>query len=347
MTVWDRVPGHVDVIAQLRAAARQPVHAYLLVGPPGAGARAAATAFAAALVCERGGCGECRDCVRVLSDEHPDVMRWEPEGAAIEADDIRKQIVPMAFGSPMEAPRRVLVLGEMHRADRVGPMLLKTIEEPPATTVFVLLADSVVPEIVPIASRCVQLSVPPLPTPVVLDALVAEGADAARAAAAASASLGDLERARVLLADEALGQRRDAWWNAPTRLDGSGAAVIAVVDELRTRIESANDPLKEVQTTEIAALEAWVKEHGERGSGRRDLVARHRRQVRRHRMEELRFGLATLSARYRDALADGTGPNAASVVTAVKAIDGAGEALTRNPNETLLLQSLLLRLPAV
>jgi hypothetical protein len=69
--------------------------------------------------------------------------------------------------------------------------------------------------------------------------------------------------------------------------------------------------------------------------------------VRRHRMEELRFGLATLSARYRDALADGTGPNAASVVTAVKAIDGAGEALTRNPNETLLLQSLLLRLPAV
>lgn len=347
MTVWDGVPGHADVVAQLQAAARQPVHAYLLVGPPGAGARAAATAFAAALVCEHGGCGVCRDCVRVLSDDHPDVMRWEPEGAAIEADDIRKQIVPMAFGAPMEAPRRVLILGEMHRADRVGPMLLKTIEEPPASTVFVLLADAVVPEIVPIASRCVPLSVPPLPASVVCDVLVRDGVGPDAARIAADASLGDLDRARVLLADPALGQRRDAWWHAPSRLDGSGAAVVAVVDELRTRIESANDPLKEVQATELAELEAWVKDHGERGSGRRELVARHRRQVRRHRMEELRFGLATLSARYRESLADGTGPTAGAVIGAVAAIDAAGEALTRNPNENLLLQSLLLRLPPV
>ena len=347
MTIWETVPGHPDVVAALQAAARRPVHAYLLVGPPGAGARAAATAFAAALVCGDGGCGTCRDCSRVLAGEHPDVLRWEPEGAAIAAEQIRDEIVPMAYGTPLEAPYRVVVLGEMHRAVVQAPMLLKTIEEPPASTVFVILADTVTPELVTIASRCARLSVPPLPVEAVVDALLAAGAEPDRARAAAAASLGDLDRARVLLADPALGQRREAWWLVPERLDGTGAAVAALVDELRGRIEDAGDPLKEVQATEAAELEAWVKENGERGSGRKELVARHRRQARRHRFEELRFGLATLTGRYREALADGTGPDAGAVMAATAAIDDAAEALTRNPNETLLLQSLLLRLPSL
>ena len=346
--IWSTVPGHADVVAQLRASiAAGPVHAYLLIGPPGAGARAAATAFAAALVCRDGGCGVCRDCVRVLRDEHPDVLRWEPEGAAISVDQIREEIVPMAFGTPMEAPRRVVILGEMHRADRQAPMLLKTIEEPPASTVFVVLADTLIPELVTIASRCVRFDVPPLPADVVASLLEAEGVDPAQASSVAVASLGDLDRARVLLADPALAQRRDAWWRVPERLDGSGAAVVAVVDELRARIEDAAEPLKTVQATEVAELEAWVKDNGERGSGRRELVARHRRQARRHRAEELRFGLATLAGRYRAALGDGSGRDAGAVVGAVRAIDEAAEALARNPNESLLLQALLLRLPAL
>ena len=347
MTIWESVPGHPDVVAQLQGAARQPVHAYLLVGPPGAGARAAATAFAGALVCVHGGCGQCRDCVRVLAGAHPDVLRWEPDGAAISVEQVRDEIVPMAYGSPVESARRVVILGDLHRADRQAPMLLKTIEEPPSTTVFVILADTVIPELVTIASRCVRLDVPPLPVDVVAELLQRDGVDAAKARDVAVASLGDLDRAHVLVADPALGHRRETWWMVPERLDGRGATVAAIVDELRSRIEAAADPLKEVQSAEIAELERWVKENGERGSGRRDLVAKHRRQARRHRAEELRFGLATLSARYREALRDGTGPGAGDVVRAVASIDAASEALTRNPSETLLLQSLLLSLPAV
>ena len=344
--IWDTVPGHAGAVAQLQAASRQPVHAYLLVGPPGGGARAAATAFAASLICVDGGCGACRDCTLVLAGEHPDVLGWEPEGASLSAEDVRA-IVSMAVGSPLEGPRRVLVLSDLHRALVTAPMLLKTIEEPPESTVFIVLADSVTPELVTIASRCVRIDVPPLPVDTVAELLTAEGADVERARAAAVASLGDLDRARVLLADPALGQRREAWWRTPERLDGTGAAVAAIVDELRSRIEDAADPLKAVQATELTELEAWVKENGERGSGRKELIARHKRQVRRQRLEELRFGLATLAGRYREALADGTGPNAGPIVGAVGAIDDAGEALTRNPNETLLLQSLLLQLPSV
>ena len=77
--VWSTVPGHANVVAQLQAASCQPVHAYLLAGPPGAGSRAAANAFAASLICVDGGCGECRDCTLVLAGEHPDVLGWEPE----------------------------------------------------------------------------------------------------------------------------------------------------------------------------------------------------------------------------------------------------------------------------
>lgn len=346
MSIWETVPGHADVVAQLQAASRQPVHAYLLVGPPGAGARAAATAFAASLVCRHGGCGTCRDCTLVLAGEHPDVLDFEPEGASLLEADART-IVGMAVGSPLEGERRVIVLSDLHRAVVTAPMLLKTIEEPPATTVFVILADLVTPELVTIASRCVRMELPPLPPATVASVLEGEGVEATRAHDVAVASLGDLDRARVLLADESLGQRREAWWLVPERLDGTGAAVAALVDELRTRIEAAAGPLKEVQAAELAELERWVAEHGERGSGRRELVARHRRQARRHRAEELRFGLATLSAHYREALRDGTGPQAGDVLAAVHAIDAAGEALTRNPNETLLLQSLLLALPAV
>ena len=324
----------------------QPVHAYLLVGPPGAGSRAAATAFAASLLCEEGGCGECRACRLVLSGEHPDVLGYEPEGAFLRVDEAGG-IALESRVSPMEGRRRVFVLSEFHRVEKVGPALLKTIEEPPESTVFVILADHVPPELVTISSRCVRLEMPALPVDLVAAVLESDGVEPAHARDTAVASLGDLDRARVLLADPALGQRREAWWLAPSRLDGTGSAVAGIVDELRTRIEEAAGPLKEIQAAELADLEEWVAQNGERGSGRKELVARHRRQARRHRAEELRFGLATLSARYRESLGDGTGPQAGAVAGAVGAIDATGEALARNPNESLLLQALLLKLPAV
>ena len=71
--VFDRVVGQERAVAHLRAAVRAPVHAYLLVGPPGTGRRTAALSLAAALLCPRGGCGECDVCRRVLAGSHPDV----------------------------------------------------------------------------------------------------------------------------------------------------------------------------------------------------------------------------------------------------------------------------------
>jgi DNA polymerase-3 subunit delta' len=95
----------------------------------------------------------------------------------------------------------------------------------------------------------------------------------------------------------------------------------------------------ERETEDLAEQE---EAYGTRGSGRRQQDERHRREVRRFRDDELRFGLATLARRYRDLAVGGR----SSAMDATSAITEVGGELVRNPNEALLLQALFLRLPA-
>ena len=340
MSAFTEVVGMPGVVGALQAAAVAPVHAYLLLGDGGAGLQVARS-FAAALLCADGGCGECRDCRLALAGEHPDALTYIPEGAFLQKGD-GEEIIRLALRSPTEGTRKVLVLAEMHRVQAVGPMLLKTIEEPPVSTVFIVLADHVPPELVTIASRCVRIELPPLGDDVITGVLAAGGVAPDVAARAAAASLGSVERARVLATDPGLGRRHELWASLPRRLDGTGASVVVAVEEVRAAIDESMAPLLAAQQVEVDALEARVAEYGERGSGRKQLVESHKRQVRRHRAQELRFGLATLAGRYREALAGGA---SADVVAALTAVDRAALALTRNPNEGLLLQDLFLRVP--
>lgn len=341
--VFARVEGQPGLVTHLRAASVAPVHAYLLVGLAGAGTAAAATAFSAALLCPDGGCGSCRDCRLALAGEHPDALTFVPEGASLRIADA-EEITRLAVRSPLEGRRKVLVLADFHRVREVGPALLKTIEEPPESTVFVILADTVPPELVTIASRCVRIEVAPIPVPTLVALLVAEGVDEGRATIAASAAGGSIDRARLLVSDPKLARRRDAWAGVPERLDGTGAAVAVVAAELLELVEEAAEPLRQAQADQLTALEARVATTGERGSGRGRLEASHKRALRRHRTDELRFGLATLAEGYRDLLVSSPADPSA-VLAAVDAIGAAAGALVRNPNESLLLQALLLRLP--
>ncbi|MBW3644535.1 MAG: hypothetical protein KY441_03435 [Actinobacteria bacterium] len=337
------VAGQPGLVAALRAAVAAPVHAYLLAGPAGAGTAAAAAAFAAALLCPSGGCGHCRDCRLALAGAHPDAVTFEPEGAYLRLVDA-EEISRLAARTPVEGRRKVLVLTQFHRVREVGPALLKTIEEPPASTVFVILADTVPPELVTIASRCVRIDVAPLAPSTLAELLVGEGVAPEQARTAAEAAAGSLDRARLLVSDAGLAARRQAWSHLPERLDGTGATVAVAVSELLDLVEAAAEPLRRAQAGAAAELEERVAASGERGSGRSRLEASQRRALRRHRTDELRFGLATLARRYRDALVrDDT--DVAARVGAVDAINAAAEALARNPNEPLLLQALFLRLP--
>jgi DNA polymerase-3 subunit delta' len=252
----------------------------------------------------------------------------------------------LAVRTPIEGARKVIVgIGFESTEPAAAAKLLKIVEEPPASTVFVLLAEDVPPELVTIASRCVRVDVDPLPAALLADRLVAEGVDPARAQEAADAAGGDLDRGRLLATDPRLALRRQAWREVPDLLDDTGATVYRLVAELRASIDDAQAPLDARHAVELTELEERVARTGERGSGRGELDRRQKRQVRRHRTNEVRFGLATLAGRYRDAAAGSERP--APYVEAVAAITDAAEALIRNPNEALLLEALFLRLPSL
>jgi DNA polymerase-3 subunit delta' len=346
---WASVVGQPAAVRQLAAASRDPVHAYLLVGPNGAGKRALARAFAATLLAAGAPPGSedrARTVRLALAEQHPDLRVVEPEGNTFRKLDAER-VVRHATLAPIEGERKVIVAsGCEAMEDEAAGYLLKTVEEPPASTVFVLLATEVVPELVTIASRCVRVDVFALATEVVVAALVESGVEPERAATAASAAGGDLDRARTLATDDRLALRHAAWREAPRRLDGTGARAAEVVAELQSMIGDALGPLQERQAAEAAALDEQIERFGLRGAGRKDLEARHKREVRRFRTAELRFGLATLAGVYRDALVAARTPRR-DLVDATARIEAAAVALQRYPNETLLLQALVARLPVL
>ena len=342
--VFDDVIGQEAAVAALRAAVAAPVHAYLLVGPPGSGKRTAAVALAAALLCPRGGCHACDVCRRTLAWAHPDLVLVERVGPSITVDQAR-EVRRLALRSPTEGSRKVLVLTDFHLGREAASVLLKVLEEPPASTVFVILAEQVSPELVTIASRCVRVDFGPLTAEQVASALVVEGVDPAVAAEVGALAGGRLDRARLLANDPDFGARRAAWRSVPERLDGTGATVAVVAADLAALLGSAGVAALEArQAAERAELEERVERTGERGAGRKILADRHKRELRRLRHDELRFGLATLAAVYGEALMDGSA-DARACVDAIAAIQSAAEAMVRNPTEALLLQDLLLRLP--
>ena len=342
---WGVVVGQEAAIARLRAAVEQPVHAYLFVGPHGVGKKRAAGVFAGELLAagDPGGAERHRDLAARFA--HPDVRVVAPTGPQFRVDE-SKELAAAAVRSPVEGSRKIVIAERFHDANaQAMPPLLKVAEEPPESTIFVFLADEVKPEHVTVASRCTRIDFAPVATADLVAALTAEGVAADVAERAAAASGGSIERARVLATDDRLMARHDAWRSIPDRLDGTGAAVAVLVEEVRGLIDEAMVPLTRVHDAELEALAEREEQYGTRGSGRSDLEAHHKRVVRSFRTDELRFGLAVLAGRYRDVVAGGdarTGP-----LDAVDRLRDTAEALERNPNEALLLQALLVDLPVL
>ncbi len=336
--VWAVLEGQPRAVEALAAAAAQPVHAYLLCGPRGTGKRTAALAFAAALIG-----ADSRSRRLALAGRHPDISIHEPEGRTLRVSEA-DEIIFEASRSPVEGRLKVIVCDRFHTAEpEAVASLLKTIEEPPPTAVIVLLSQEIPPEHTTVASRCVIVEFNPVPDHDVRRILEQEGVPPDGLDDIVAAAAGDISRARLLVTDDGLGARRRAWAGAPARLDGTGATVSVLVDELRALIDEAQAPLTAVQQAEsddLAHIEADV---GAQARLRREMDARHRREQRLLRADELRFGLATLADCYRQHLADAR--HSSDAVDAIARIRNAHACLVRNPNEPILLQALFLSLP--
>ena len=337
---WVNLVGQESARERLVAAANNSVHAYLFLGMPGSGTMSGALGFAALILSNDADDTKAaeRTIKLATSGTHPDVVVIESQGSALrvsEADEIARA----SMRTPVEGAHKVIVVSNV---DVIEPAaigkLLKVIEEPPPSTIFVLLGQEVAPEFVTIASRCVTIEFGPLSPGELSAALEAENpqADSERIELASAAAGGDLDRARLLLTDDALHARSQLWAEVPSKLDGTGATTVGLVNDIRDAIEASLVPLAAKHDAELEELAEWVERFGERGSGRSELAARHKREARRLRTDELRFGFGILARYFRDrAVAAGR-----AEVSALNAIQSAAENLVRNPNEALLLQSL-------
>ncbi|NVB84978.1 MAG: hypothetical protein HOV81_41810 [Kofleriaceae bacterium] len=162
MSIWDGLPHQDRVVSVLRRAierSRVP-HAYLFSGPVGAPLLETATALAAALNCQvaRGeGCGECDSCSKIIAGIHPDVVTLVREGAAniVPIESVRNQVIARIGLPPHEADVRVFVVEEAtSMAPPAANALLKTLEEPPSRTLFVLCTTAPEQLLPTIRSRC-------------------------------------------------------------------------------------------------------------------------------------------------------------------------------------------------
>lgn len=162
--------GHKDVVTHLQNAMKMEKvsHAYILNGEKGSGKKTIAKIFAQALQCEGGDtnpCGTCHSCLQVKSGNHPDIIEVRHDKPnSIGVDDIREQVVEDVSVRPYSSPYKVYIIDEGEKMTaQAQNALLKTIEEPPAYVVVLILTSNASALLPTILSRCVMLNMKPVP----------------------------------------------------------------------------------------------------------------------------------------------------------------------------------------
>jgi DNA polymerase-3 subunit delta' len=318
-SVWDTVVGQAKAVEQLHQLAVNHVHAFLFIGPEGCGKDEAARAFASQLITGSGD-ATSREADLIMRGSFSDVIEVLREGAAVDKDEA-EAIIRLATTTPTESKVKVVIVHEVHlMRDSAAARLLKTIEEPSEKVVFILLADQLVPSLATINSRCVVVQF----------------------------AANNANRERLLANDPQFAHRQEAFASIPYKLDGSGATVALIVDQIFELIEQATVPLIAEQKKELDELEARVSLTGERGSGRKALQDRHKRQLRKFNTDELRSGLSTIAGTYHALIISDTQfPDESKYHDAIHRIHKAMGSLGLNVNEELLLQSLFLHCPSL
>ena len=148
-------------------------HAYVISGGLGSGKKLIASTFAQTLQCEAGGvepCGVCHSCVQAAGRNQPDII-WvgHEKPGSIGVDDIRDQLVSDMQIKPYSSPYKIYIIDEADKLTVAAQnAMLKTIEEPPAYGIVILLANNPDVFLQTILSRCVVLDLKPLKDDVVI-----------------------------------------------------------------------------------------------------------------------------------------------------------------------------------
>jgi len=273
-SVFDDLIDQEAVIATLKAAVAASkdlanttqgmTHSWLFTGPPGSGRSNAAISFAAALLCEKSGCGVCINCLTVKDGSHADIELVRTEGLSIKVDEVRELITRISW-SPSVGNYRVVVIEDADRlTESAANALLKVIEEPGARTVWLLCAPTLTDVLPTIRSRCRHLTLRTPSVKAVEKLLIQrDGIDPELAEFASSAAQGHIGRARYLATNEEARRNREKILKLPSTVTDLASAFEAANTLLELAKEQAELESASRNEKEIARLK---ESYGSTGS---------------------------------------------------------------------------------
>lgn len=334
-------------------------HAYLFLGAPGSGKLDAAYAFAQGIVCARGCCGACDDCIRVARRTHPDVHLLQPESAqGYLIGQIRALIDDLQM-APIRAARKVYILDEAEQlTSSTANALLKSLEEPPDGVVFILLGttrDAVLPTVL---SRCQVVPFRALDGEKALEALSQQLGVPENLCRRALGCCSSPAQAREFLGSEARQQARRAALECLARLPRADAW--DVLQLAREAVLAAKAPLADFKEAQQAVLE----ENGKllSNSAMRELEERQKRELTARERSGIMELVGAQRSLLRDALVCAAGRTeepvcddyvraaqtyadllgVEGVAAALRALERAQGRIRRNVSPQLALEAMLL-----
>ncbi len=215
MYTFEEIRGNTPLVEQLRrsAASGRSSHAYLFLGRAGAGKRLIANTFAKALQCEgeKRPCDSCKSCHAFNHGNHPDVIYFQPlkNGKTYTIEDVREQLLETVDLKPFQYEKKIYII---EKADTLNIQsqnaLLKTLEEPPAHAVFLLLAERAEAFLPTILSRVVVMKIRPLSAETIADYLMQAGHLAEESHILSAYAQGRIGQALELVEDEGFREMR-------------------------------------------------------------------------------------------------------------------------------------------
>lgn len=247
--LFEGVIGHSAVVDLLISDLERPAQAYLFVGPTSVGKHLVASRFAAGLLVDRSDPAERQDRSRrlALSSSHPDLVVVEPEGAASLGVDQAREVVRRASMTPVESMRTVFLFPEAGAmTEQAANALLKTLEEPSKSVVFLLVAESEDDFPPTVASRCRTVHMGRVPLDELVSGLAGHGLDAGKAESLATVAAGRPGLALALVTRPEVAGFRELWLSVPSRVTphpGDGQRLASVVlAEIEPMVEAAVSP---------------------------------------------------------------------------------------------------------
>jgi DNA polymerase-3 subunit delta' len=258
--------GQEQVIQQIEQAINTPpnspghemAHAWLFTGPPGSGRSNIAKAFAASLVCKKRGCGICDDCRTSLAGTHPDVELVDISGLSIKIDEIREIVTRSSWGASTSNWRVVVIEDCDRMTEAAANALLKALEEPGASTIWLLCAPTLHDVLPTVRSRCRHLNLKTPTTNEITEYLLEKmHVTQEEAESAAAISQGHIGKAiRLLKAPDTKTIRKKAF-SILFSIKSENAAIKAAAELIQLaqeQVDSRNAALIEREQDELKAV---------------------------------------------------------------------------------------------